>query len=108
MKGISISIEVLIALAIALIVLLAAIAWFMGSFGKTASAQTVKQNFDSSCMTWTMSNCADCTIDCTGDVPTVVCDAYKEIFPSAACTNSDVRKEIALACGCVEPFGRGS
>jgi len=92
MKGVAISIEVLVALAIALIVLLAAIAWFMGSFGKTAAAQTVKQNFDTSCMTWAMSNC-------DGSVPTEVCAAYKEIFPSADCVSD--RDKIAVACGCI-------
>ena len=101
MKGVSIPINTLVMLAVAIIVLLAAVAWFMGAFAPTASQQTYKQKFDSACTSWVSSNCAlDGSSD---DVPDAICNAYNDLMQSTAttCTHATV----AAACGCTAPYG---
>jgi len=106
MKGIAIPINTLVILAIAVIVLLAAVAWFMGAFGPTATQQSLKQKFDSSCTTWVMTNC-----DKTGDgddIPDQVCLAYNKLMFNTdltTCSFADAYTTVAKACGCTEPFG---
>jgi len=97
MKGVSIPINTLVMLAVAIIVLLAAVAWFMGAFAPTATESSLKQRFDSSCMTWSMSNCG-------GMPPGKVCDAYEDLT-GEGCTSAANNKTIALSCGCSEPLG---
>lgn len=93
-KGVSIPINTLVMLAVAIIVLLAAVAWFMGAFGSTAQEQTYKQKFDTLCIQWSTSNC-------NGTVPTRLCTAYEEMTQTTTCPGDDV----AIACGCTMPRG---
>jgi len=102
MKGISISIETLVALAVALIVLLASVAWLMGALGPTASQEKLKQNFDNLCIRWTVKNCAP-----KGDidnVPDEICTAYNDLMKTTGNCNHEV---VAQACGCTPPYGTG-
>ncbi len=104
-KGVSIPINTLVMLAVAIIVLLAAVAWFMGAFAPTATSANLKQRFDTSCISWTGTNCEDATgtsADSDGDgVPDNICDAYMEMTDLASCTHGTV----AEACGCSRPYG---
>ena len=99
MKGVSIPINTLVMLAVAIIVLLAAVAWFMGAFAPTAQESSLKQRFDSSCLTWTMGNCG-------GNPPSNVCTAYGDLMKDTTPCNSQSENEtVAYACGCTEPLG---
>ena len=100
MKGVSIPINTLVMLAVAIIVLLAAVAWFMGAFVGSATPQTLRQNFQNSCIKWA-------TLNCRGEVPPDVCDAYKKMIGDDTfdCSDENNRKKIAKLCGCSEPFG---
>ena len=107
-KGISIPITTLVTLAVAVIVLLAAVAWFMGAFGPTASQQTLRQNFDNACVGWARTNCAKASgfLDSNSDeVPDNVCKAYNAMSGRGeeACDYTTVAK----ACNCVYPYGIG-
>ena len=98
-KGVSIPINTLVMLAVAIIVLLAAVAWFMGAFSPTAQEQSMKQKFDASCMEWSDSNCnPDGSAD---DVPDRTCTQYMTYTGAGSCVADDV----AAACGCIPPYG---
>lgn len=100
-KGISIPITTLVILAIAIVVMLAIIAWFMGAFTPSGRALSAQQKFNMACRIWTTSNCAN-----TGDadnVPNNVCDAYMNMTSASTCDHDTV----ARACGCTPPFGTG-
>ena len=100
MKGVSIPINTLVMLAVAIIVLLAAVAWFMGAFGPTATESNLKQRFDTACIKWTSSNCEKDTT--TDNVPDNICTAYNDLMKTTGdCTHASV----ASACGCIEPYG---
>ncbi len=116
-KGVSIPINTLVMLAVAIIVLLAAVAWFMGAFGPTAQQQTLQQNFNSKCQSWALSNCDNCTIGTAGCVestdslgmPDNVAKAYHNMTGVGYVpdTSIDTRYEVvAEACNCLKPFGR--
>lgn len=100
-KGVSIPINTLVMLAVAIIVLLAAVAWFMGAFGPTATESNLKQRFDTSCIKWTSSNCEP-NGDGVDDVPDNICDAYNELMKT---TGNCIHDSVASACGCIEPYG---
>jgi len=125
-KGVSIPINTLVMLAVAIIVLLAAVAWFMGAFAPTATSSNLKQRFDTSCISWTTTNCksythsAGCALADTncGYVPTNVCRAYVafqgaddtvpgnlQTFCSNALGTLTNYEKIARACGCSKPYG---
>jgi len=100
MKGVSIPINTLVMLAVAIIVLLAAVAWFMGAFTPTATESSLKQRFDSSCMTWSMANCGGTS------VPVKVCKSYRNLTSKAGSWDCDANIDtVAQACGCTTPRG---
>jgi hypothetical protein len=103
-KGVSIPINTLVMLAVAIIVLLAAVAWFMGAFAPTAQESSLKQKFDSSCMTWTMNNCNE-TMDGDDDVPESTCGAYNKLMYNIVSDTGCDHDTVAKACGCSEPYG---
>lgn len=122
MKGVSIPINTLVFLAVAIIVLLAAVAWFMGAFGSSAEQSNLRQRFHSSCLSWSATNCdkARTTADPRwGFTPDIVCVRYVQMKSGTCvdindCTdagtycNSPAQGDyetIAAACGCVKPYG---
>jgi len=108
-KGISIPINTLVMLAIAIIVLLATVAWFMGAFAPTATQQKLQADFRNSCSDWITRNCEESN-DADG-VPNNICLAYNKMIKSNPTeTNSDCKgykDAVAIACGCNPPFGIG-
>ena len=104
MKGVSIPINTLVMLAVAIIVLLAAVAWFMGAFTPTATESSLKQKFDSSCMTWSMSNCNK-TMDGDDNVPEKTCGAYNQLMTGTDTDTGCDHPTVASACGCSQPYG---
>ena len=101
MKGVSIPINTLIMLAVAIIVLLAAVAWFMGAFTGTSTDQVYRQRFQNSCSQWVGSNCAQ-NGDGVDEVPDNICNAYNEWSGNSGNCDHEL---VAQACGCAEPFG---
>ena len=105
-KGISIPISTLVILAIAIVVMLAIIAWFMGAFTPSGRQLSAQQKFNMACRTWSISNCA-------GNPPRGVCEAYRNMtgsFIDCSDTSSlseSTKEAIARACGCTPPFGTG-
>jgi len=100
-KGISIPINTLVMLAIAIIVLLATVAWFMGAFAPTATQQKLQTDFRNSCSYWVNSNC-------DGDPSGDICIKYNRMItgnPDNNDANCD-KNVVAAACGCSPPFGR--
>lgn len=106
MKGVSIPINTLVMLAVAIIVLLAAVAWFMGAFSPTSSAASYKQNFDTSCMKWLPSNC---NLAADAIIINPICNAYRNMTGytagSFSCTTTTNKEILAAACGCTKPYG---
>ena len=101
MKGVSIPINTLIMLAVAIIVLLASVAWFMGAFGSTTTDQMYRQRFQNSCSQWVGTNCAQ--NGDTDNVPDNICSAYNDWTGN---TGDCDYETIAESCGCSAPFGR--
>ncbi len=100
MKGVSIPINTLVMLAVAIIVLLASVAWFMGAFGPAARESSLRQAFHNACDQWALTNC-------DGDVPPSVCKAYVDFtgkdWDQDEC--NDNKDEIAQMCQCTKPYG---
>jgi len=114
-KGISIPINTLVMLAIAIIVLLATVAWFMGAFAPTATQQKLRSDFRNSCTSsgWVNVNCEKgYDTDNDGDgVPDSVCGYYNRMVNSdstlPATATGCTYETVAIACGCTPPFGIG-
>jgi len=111
-KGISIPINTLVMLAIAIIVLLATVAWFMGAFAPTATQQKLQGDFRNSCSFWVNSNCEkDTSLYGSDGVPDRICGYYKRMYysnPKLPTTDTNCNHpEVALACRCNPPFGMG-
>ena len=109
-KGISIPINTLVMLAVAIIVLLATVAWFMGAFTPTATQQKLQADFRNSCSYWVNSNCKKDTSSYGSDgVPDTICGYYKRMKnsdPNLHATDTSCNHgEVAAACGCSPPFG---
>lgn len=107
-KAISIPIHTLVMLAIAIIVMLAVIAWFMGGFSGPGGQVNAQQRFNSKCIDWAESNCARPLLQ--EYIPSDVCNAYKDFkgLPDDwNCQTEDHYEMIASACGCTAPYGTG-
>ena len=127
MKGVSIPINTLVMLAVAIIVLLATVAWFMGAFGPAATEETRYQKFKTNCTIWVLTNCEDKSSEFGADCDDTVHSTTKGVNlpyssdnPNKWCVPLEVYnaykewrgepkyfKDIALECGCSEPFGIG-
>ena len=94
MKGVSITTNTLVMLAVAIIVLLATVSWFVGGFGGAAEQSNIRQSFHNNCIRWAMNNCE-------GDADATTQQAYEDM--SGKTYDKD---DAAAACGCVEPWGR--
>lgn len=102
LKGISLPIDMLVILAIAVVVLIAVIAVFMGVWTPFASDQQRRAAFQSACSQWASQGCPDVTVDATQGVPNTVCTAAKNYVlgvVDAGCT-ADNKNSIKRACGC--------
>ncbi len=101
MKGISLPIDMLVILAIAVVVLIAVIAVFMGVWSPFAGDQQKRAAFQSACGQWASQGCPD--TDDAGKVPVNVCTAAKGyimgVASDGACDDSN-RNNIKRACGC--------
>ncbi|MCK4634495.1 MAG: hypothetical protein KAT37_01335 [Candidatus Aenigmarchaeota archaeon] len=89
-------------LAVAIIVLLAAVAWFMGAFSPTATESSLKQKFDAACLQWSSSNCAEANL---GGNAGSICTAYRDMTKQSTYDCATNWETVASACGCVEPYG---
>lgn len=103
MKGVSIPINTLVMLAVAIIVLLAAVAWFMGAFGPAARESSLRQALHNACDQWALTNC-------NGTVPWNVCLAYANFTRDETISKNQRecnkhKDEIAQACQCTKPYG---
>ncbi|RLJ03467.1 MAG: hypothetical protein DRP11_00625 [Candidatus Aenigmatarchaeota archaeon] len=95
-KGVSLPINTLVILAIAIIVLLAIVAFFMGAFTPGAEVQKARADFNKAC--------GALVNDCSKDPDTItgLRDAYCTMngLSGAACTGAP-DDDIRRACGCV-------
>lgn len=68
-KGLALPIDTMVALAIAIVVLLALVAFFMGGVKSNTAAQTSQQRFQSCCQGYVLGGCGDVpeTHDCGVD-----------------------------------------
>ena len=98
-KGMELPINTLVVVAIAVIVILAIAAFFMGGFGGSSKDMQNRQAFMNACSAWTQTGCA-------GNEPSDVAEKFKLWQPNTEL--SDVADEktdfLAGMCGC---FGRG-
>ena len=96
-KGIEIPISTIVILAIAIIVLLAIVAWFMGAFTPSGQQISGETNFNNACLSWVKLNCE-------GNVPSDVCTAYnKTVSDNVDCGDLGdplLKARVARACGC--------
>jgi hypothetical protein len=89
----------MVILAVAIIVLLAVVAFFMGAFVPGGEEMRLATEFRSACAAWVQTGCA-------GDVPKGVedaCDRWKAKNPAVDCSDSGIR--LACGCGGVTPGG---
>ena len=99
-KGISMPINTLVMLAIAIIVLLAATAWFMLSWTRSSQGLDSQQKFKDCCIGYVQANCPS-------DTSTWTCKVY-EGEPEDGSIDLEYRadeagiptSQIPAACGC--------
>ena len=96
-KGISIPINTLVMLAIAIVVLLAVVAWFMMTFFTGTENLTVQQAFSICCVAYTSTNCdtdpSSFTCSERGNFP-------EESLEDRAKRASIPTEKIKTACNC--------
>lgn len=103
-KGISLPVNMLVILSISIVVLLATVAFFMGTFSQSSEGTKSRADFNSACSSWTNSNCAE---EAEGDhVPDHICGAYNKMQGGSGNTDCN-HEEVASACGCTPPYGTG-
>ncbi len=100
LKGISLPIDMLVILAIAVVVLIAVIAVFMGVFPQFGDCQKKTADYSSACMPWVNSGC-------NGNPPDSVCtaaDAAKgclfEKGDARVCIDQAGKDAAKRACRC--------
>lgn len=105
-KGISLPIDMLVILAIAVIILIAVVAVFMGVFNPFANNQQLRANFNNACSPWANTGCS-------GNAPDAACTAAKGVVLSTdtevskckddADTSTEAktaRNSVRTGCGC--------
>ncbi len=103
-KGISLPIDMLVILAIAVIILIAIVAVFMGVWSPFATNQQDRANFNKACQIMVNTGCV-------GDPSTSLCNAAKGIVLAAddttPCGDSTEKTLVKVGCGCpgVAPSG---
>lgn len=104
-KGMELPINTLVVVAIAVIVILAIAAFFMGGFGGSSKDVQNRQNFLNACSGWSQTGCGD------NDMPSNLEDLYKIWQPIAAENyvtgqSQDVKVSyLKRQCGC---YGTGT
>jgi hypothetical protein len=105
-KGIALPIDMLVILAIAVIILIAIVAVFMGVWSPFATNQQGRANFNNACSVWVNTGCgAD-----PKDVPNL-CDKAADIVLSSSevdtCKSTEtddatktVKNKVRSGCGC--------
>ncbi len=103
-KGISLPIDMLVILAIAVIILIAIVAVFMGVWSPFATNQQGRANFNKACQILVNTGC-------NGDPSSSLCDAAKGIVlvadDATPCGDADEKILVKVGCGCpgVAPSG---
>lgn len=102
-KGMELPINTLVVVAIAVIVILAIAAFFMGGFGGSSKLIQNQQDFKNSCSAWTQTGCA-------GSAPIGLDEKFLKWQPDKqdelnGMSENDKTDYLAGMCGC---FGRGS
>jgi len=96
-KGISLPIDMLVVLAIAVIILIAVVAVFMGVWNPFATSQQQRANFNSACEILVNRGCSV-------DPSTTLCEAAKGVVidSSVVCASMDdaAKTLIKVGCGC--------
>lgn len=103
-KGMELPINTLVVVAIAVIVILAIAAFFMGGFGGSSKDVQNRQNFLNSCSAWTQSGCNN------DDYNPSIKDAFLVWQPTQKeqlddKTETEQKDYLASKCGC---FGAGT
>jgi hypothetical protein len=108
-KGITLPINTLVIVAIAVIILLALAAFFMGGFAPTSQKMQQRQEFLNACQVWTQFNC-DENYGNINDIfkkYNVWTEKYKtggtpctQLGTPGCPTKDDVLSELKSACGC--------
>ncbi|MFH1105769.1 MAG: hypothetical protein V1731_00990 [Candidatus Aenigmatarchaeota archaeon] len=100
MKGISLPIDMLVILAIAVVVLISVIAVFMGVWSPFSSNQQLRANFNKECQVLVNTGC-------NGDPSTAICTAAKGVVLAVddadPCGTAEEKKIVKIGCGC--PLG---
>ncbi len=105
-KGVSLPIDMLVILAIAVIILIAVVAVFMGVWNPFATNQQTRVEFNKACSVWANTGCgAD-----TKDVPNLCDKAVNVVITStdvATCKSSatdadtmKIKNKVRQGCGC--------
>ncbi len=97
LKGISLPIDMLVILAIAVVVLIAVIAVFMGVWSPFSTSQQLRANFNKECQILVNTGCS-------GDPSTSLCNAAKGVVLAAdddnPCSDATEKNLVKVGCGC--------
>ena len=101
-KGISIPINTLVMLSIAVVVLLAVVAWFMLSFSGSSDTLLKQQAFKDCCVSYVSAQCQDSpdSWKCPA-TPQFDQESLKERAKRIGLSEDE---QIKAACGCAEPI----
>ncbi|MBI1972146.1 MAG: hypothetical protein HYS53_02495 [Candidatus Aenigmarchaeota archaeon] len=96
-KGVSLPIDMLVILAIAVIILIAVVAVFMGVWNPFATNQAARAEFNKQCQVLVNTGCS-------GDPSSSLCAAAKGIVLDAGdatpCGDADEKLKVKIGCGC--------
>ncbi len=101
-KGISLPIDMLVILAIAVIILIAIVAVFMGVWNPFATNQQQRANFNSACQILVNTGCS-------GDPSSSLCAAAKGVVLASddptPCGDEAEKLQVKVGCGCPGVIG---
>ncbi|MBI3413671.1 MAG: hypothetical protein HY051_06380 [Candidatus Aenigmarchaeota archaeon] len=96
-KGVSLPIDMLVILAIAVIILIAVVAVFMGVWNPFANNQQLRVNFNNACQVLVNTGCS-------GDPSPALCTAAKGVVLEAddvePCGDAAEKQKVRVGCGC--------
>ena len=96
-KGMQLPINIMVGLAVAVVVMLALVSFFMGIFGPQAEGTAKVQNFNNCCLNY---NLLLCPTDKDSGAPTNIKCGSSDIY-SLAATAGIGEGSIPRACGCL-------
>ncbi len=98
-KGVSLPIDMLVILAIAVIILIAIVAVFMGVWNPFATNQQARANFNTACQVLVNTGCS-------GDPSSSLCAAAKGVVlasdDATPCGDAPEKQLVKVGCGCPE------